>query len=34
MHIRKTDPANTTPVEMDGVKDVTMQIMLSKNAVT
>ncbi len=31
MLIRKTDPATTTPVEMDGVKDVTMQIMVGRD---
>ena len=30
MLIRKTDPATTTPVEMDGVKDVTMQVMVGR----
>ena len=30
MRIRKTDPATTTPVEMDGVKDVTMQVMVGR----
>jgi quercetin dioxygenase-like cupin family protein len=28
MLVRKTDPATTTPVQMDGVKDVTMQVMV------
>ena len=30
MLIRKTNPATTTPVEMDGVKDVTMQVMVGR----
>ncbi len=30
MLIRKTDPATTTPVEMDGVKDTSMQIMVGR----
>ena len=30
MLIRRTDPTNTTPVEMDGVKDVSMQVMVGR----
>ena len=31
MLIRKTDPATTTPVDMDGVKDTSMQIMVGRS---
>ena len=30
MLIRHADPATATPVEMDGVKDVTMQVMVGR----
>ena len=30
MLIRRTDPGTTTPVEMDGVKDVSMQVMVGR----
>ena len=31
MLVRNADPVNTTPVEMEGVKDVTMQIMVGRD---
>ena len=31
MLVRHADPVNTTPVEMEGAKDVTMQIMVGRS---